>query len=135
MVDVLRLTLEEMGVEIRTSFLEVTALKRGKKGGFQALSKEETLHADAVIICCGGMAGGKLGGTQSGYDLLKSQGHTITKLFPALVQVKTDTTFVKALKGVLQMALVLVERNGKILAEKCRRNPVYGLSASVPDCF
>ena len=98
-VDVLRLALEEMGVGIRTSF-EVTALKRGKKGGFQVLSKEETLHADAVIICCGGMAGGKLGGTQSGYDLLKSQGHTITKLFPALVQVKTDTTFVKALKGV-----------------------------------
>lgn len=39
-VDVLRLALEEMGVEIRTSF-EVTALKRGKKGGFQALSKED----------------------------------------------------------------------------------------------
>lgn len=41
-VDVLRLALEEMGVEIRTSF-EVTALKRSKKGGFQVLSREETL--------------------------------------------------------------------------------------------
>ena len=76
-VDVLRLALEEMGVEIRTSF-EVTALKRSKKGGFQVLSREETLHADAVIICCGGMAGCKLGGTQCGYDLLYSQGHTFT---------------------------------------------------------
>ena len=54
MVDVLRLALEEMGVEVRTSF-EVTALKRGKKDGFQVLSKEKALHADAVIICCGGM--------------------------------------------------------------------------------
>ena len=47
MVDVLRLALEEMGVEVRTSF-EVMALKRGKKGGFQVLSKEEALHADAL---------------------------------------------------------------------------------------
>ena len=36
-VDVLRLALEEMGVEVRTSF-EVMALKRGKKGGFQVFS-------------------------------------------------------------------------------------------------
>ena len=134
MVDVLRLALEEMGVEVRTSF-EVTALKRGKKGGFQVLSKEEALHADAVIICCGGMAGAKLGGTQSGYDLLKSQGHTITKLFPALVQVKTDTTFVKALKGVRADGSVLVERNGKILAENAGEIQFTDFGISGPTVF
>ena len=133
-VDVLRLALEEMGVEVRTSF-EVTALKRGKKGGFQVLSKEEALHADAVIICCGGMAGAKLGGTQSGYDLLKSQGHTITKLFPALVQVKTDTTFVKALKGVRADGSVLVERNGKILAENAGEIQFTDFGISGPTVF
>ena len=134
MVDVLRLALEEMGVGIRTSF-EVTALKRGKKGGFQVLSKEETLHADAVIICCGGMAGGKLGGTRKRYDLLKSQGHTITKLFPALVQVKTDTTFVKALKGVRADGSVLVERNGKILAENAGEIQFTDFGISGPTVF
>lgn len=45
------------------------------------------------------MAGGKLGGTRSGYLLLQSMGHNMTKLYPALVQVKTDTTYVKALKA------------------------------------
>ena len=115
-VDVLRLALEEAGVEVRTAF-EVTGLKKGKKGGFQISSKEESLQADSVIICCGGMAGAKVGGTQSGYELLKSMGHTVTKLFPVLVQIKTDPTYVKALKGVRADGAVLVERNGKVLAE------------------
>lgn len=133
-VDVLRLAMEEMGIAVRTSF-EVTALKRGKKGGFQIFSKEEALHADAVIVCCGGMAGGKLGGTQSGYDLLQSQGHTLTKLFPALVQVKTDATFVKALKGVRADGSVLLERNGKILAENAGEIQFTDFGVSGPTVF
>lgn len=133
-VDVLRLALEEAGVTVRTS-CEVTALKRSKKGAFQVFSKEETLHADAIIICCGGMAGGKLGGTQNGYTLLQSQGHSLTKLFPALVQVKTDTTFVKALKGVRADGSVLVERNGKILAENAGEIQFTDFGISGPTIF
>ena len=77
MVDVLRLALEEMGVEIRTSF-EVTALKRGKKGGFQVLSRRRpSTPMPLSSAVAAWQAGGKLGGTQSGYDLLKSQGHTM----------------------------------------------------------
>ena len=119
MVDVLRLALEEMGAEIRTSF-EVTELKRSKKGEFRIFSKEETLRADAVIICCGGMAGSKLGGTQSGYDLLKSQ---------------ADTAFVKALKGVRADGAVLVERNGKILAENAGEIQFTDFGISGPTVF
>ena len=133
-VDVLRLALEEAGVEVRTSF-EVTALKKGKKGGFQILSSEETLQADSVIICCGGMAGGKLGGTQSGYELLKSMGHTMTKLFPVLVQIKTDATYVKALKGVRADGAVLVERNGKVLAENAGEIQFTDFGVSGPVAF
>ena len=70
------------------------------QAGFLVSSAEETLPADRVIVCCGGMAGGKLGGTRSGYELLQALGHSVTKLYPALVQIKTDNTYVKALKGV-----------------------------------
>ncbi len=133
-VDVLRLALEEAGVEVRTSF-EVTSVKKGKKGGFQVISKEETLQADSVIVCCGGMAGGKLGGTQSGYDILKSFGHTMTKLFPVLVQIKTDATYVKALKGVRADGAVLVERNGKILAENAGEIQFTDFGVSGPAIF
>ena len=133
-VDVLRLALEEKGVAVRTAF-EVTSLKKGKKGGFQITSKEETLSADSVIVCCGGMAGGKLGGTQSGYELLKSMGHTTTKLFPVLVQIKTDTTYVKALKGVRADGAVLVERAGKILAENAGEIQFTDFGVSGPAIF
>ena len=94
-VDVLRFAADAAGVTTRAGF-EVTGLKKTKKG-FTVLSAEETLPADRVIVCCGGMAGGKLGGTRSGYELLQSLGHSVTKLYPALVQIKTDNTFVKAL--------------------------------------
>ena len=97
-VDVLRFAADAAGVTTRAGF-EVTGLKKTKRG-FTVLSAEETLPADRVIVCCGGMAGGKLGGTRSGYELLQSLGHSITKLYPALVQIKTDNTYVKALKGV-----------------------------------
>ena len=133
-VDVLRLALEEAGVEIRTAF-EVTDLKKGKKGDFQVRSKEESLQADAVIVCCGGMAGAKVGGTQSGYTLLKNMGHSMTNLFPVLVQIKTDATYVKALKGVRADGAVLVERNGKILAENAGEIQFTDFGVSGPAIF
>lgn len=133
MVDVLRLALEEMGVEIRTSF-EVTALKRGKKGGFQAAFKEETLHADAVSSAVAAWQAASLAAHKA-LRPSESQGHTITKLFPALVQVKTDTTFVKALKGVRADGSVLVERNGKILAENAGEIQFTDFGISGPTVF
>ncbi|MCQ2447893.1 MAG: NAD(P)/FAD-dependent oxidoreductase [Oscillibacter sp.] len=113
-VDVLRFALEEAGVEVRTGF-EVSALK--KKGDvFRITSAEgEMLTCDRVLICCGGMAGGKLGGTQSGYELLKAQGHSATKLFPALVQIKTDNTYVRSLKGVRADAAVELRQGETVL--------------------
>lgn len=62
------------------------------------------------------MAGGKLGGTRSGYELLQSLGHSVTKLYPALVQIKTDNTFVKALKGVRANADLRLCRNRDAVA-------------------
>ena len=108
-VDVLRFAADAAGVMTRAGF-EVTGLKKTKRG-FTVLSAEETLPADRVIVCCGGMAGGKLGGTRSGYELLQSLGHSVTKLYPALVQIKTDNTFVKALKGVRANADLRLCRN------------------------
>ncbi|MBR5485173.1 MAG: NAD(P)/FAD-dependent oxidoreductase [Oscillospiraceae bacterium] len=114
-LDVLRLALDEKGVEVRTE-CEVTAIKK-EKNGFAVMLNDGMMKADKVIVCCGGMACGKLGGTQSGYELLKSMGHTMTKLYPVLVQVKTDTTFIRALKGVRADARVVVEAGGKVIAE------------------
>ena len=114
-VDVLRFAADAAGVTTRTGF-EVTGLKRTKKG-FSVSSAGETLTADRVIVCCGGMAGGKLGGTRSGYELLQSLGHSVTKLYPALVQIKTDNTYVKALKGVRATGELTLCRGRDTVAE------------------
>ena len=98
-VDVLRLALAQReNVELRAG-CEVQALRK-KRGKFEVVLPEETLTGEAVIVCAGGCAGGKLGGTELGYRLLEGMGHHRTRLCPALVQLHTDTTYVRALKGV-----------------------------------
>lgn len=125
--DVLRLTLEQRENVTIITGAEVAALHR-RKGKFYAMAGEQTFEADCVIVCAGGAAGAKLGGTDLGYRLLSSFGHTRTKLYPALVQLRTETTYVRSLKGVRCDALV---RCGK----QMRRGEVqftdYGVSGPV----
>ena len=71
-----------------------------------------------MIVAAGGLAGGKLGGTGAGYDLLRSLGHRCTKLYPALVQLRTDNTWVRACKGVRARAEVSLLQGGAVLARE-----------------
>lgn len=126
-VDVLRLHLEQRpSVRILAGY-EVSEIKKSGKRFFVSAG-EEQLRCDRVILCAGGVAGGKLGGTDSGYRLLASLGHSRSKLYPALVQVKTDPAFVRSLKGVRCEALVRfsgAERSGELQFTD------YGLSGPV----
>ena len=127
-VDVLRLALAQReNVELRAG-CEVQALRK-KRGKFEVVLPEEILTGEAVIVCAGGCAGGKLGGTELGYRLLEGMGHHRTRLCPALVQLRTDTTYVRALKGVRCDARVTYRAPG---AAEERRGEVqfteYGVS-------
>ena len=103
--DVLRLHLEQReNVTIETG-CEITLLRRSK-GVFYAQADDRTFSADRVIVCAGGAAGAKLGGTELGYRLLSGFGHKRTKLAPSLVQLRTEPGFVRALKGVRCQARV-----------------------------
>ena len=97
-VDVLRFALEKKNVRLELGY-EVTRLRRTEQG-FAVQSADQTVYCDRVIIACGGLAGTKLGGSMSGYQLLRSMGHHMTKLRPALVQLKCAWNGVSALKGV-----------------------------------
>lgn len=97
--DVLRLPLEQRKNVTIVTGAEVTNLQR-RNGEFVAVAGDAAYHADRVIVCAGGCAGGKLGGTDLGYKLLSAFGHTRTKLRPSLVQLRADTTYIRALKGV-----------------------------------
>ena len=132
-VDVLRFAAEAAGVTIRTEF-DVTSVKPSKSG-FKVCSPSESILADKVIVCCGGMAGGKLGGTRSGYELLQSLGHRVTKLYPVLVQLKTDNTWVRSLKGVRADAAVTLKRGDEVLAQSCGEVQFADYGVSGPAIF
>ena len=97
-VDVLRFGLQKDNIQLLTGF-EVTRVRKDAEG-FWVESKDGKYHCDRLIIACGGLAGTKLGGSMSGYQLLRSFGHRVTKLRPALVQVKSSWSGCVSLKGV-----------------------------------
>ena len=97
-VDVLRFALEKPNIQLLSGF-EVKKVKN-LDGGFCVESAEEEIFCDKLIIACGGLAGTKLGGSMSGYQLLRSFGHKCTKLRPTLVQLKSSWGGCASLKGV-----------------------------------
>jgi len=99
-VDALRFALDERHIEVLTSCV---VKKIEKSNDVFIVSANDEYSCRSVIIACGGIAGGKLG-NESGYTLLKSLGHLILERRPSIVQIKTELTFVKQLKGVKVMA-------------------------------
>ena len=130
-VDVLRFALDKENITLELGF-EATKLRR-RNGGFLVESGERTVYCDRVIVACGGLAGTKLGGSMSGYQLLRSMGHHMTKLRPALVQLKCGWSGVTALKGVRANCRAAVLHNGAVHCESTGELQFteYGLSGPV----
>ena len=130
-LDVLRFALEKENIEVKLGF-EVEKVKKCADG-FRVESKEETVFCDKLIIACGGLAGTKLGGTMSGYKLLRSLGHKCTKLRPTLVQLKSSWGGVAGLKGVRANCHAAILHNGQLHRESTGELQFteYGLSGPV----
>ena len=56
-------------------------------------------RARGIIICTGGCASPSQGSDGSGYKLLSSLGHTVTELYPSLVQLTSPDKQLRQLKG------------------------------------
>jgi len=130
-VDVLRFALEQDNIEVKLGF-EVEKAKK-TPNGFRVESKEETVECDRLVIACGGLAGTKLGGTMSGYKLLRSFGHKCTKLRPTLVQLKTSWGGIAGLKGVRANCRAAIYHNGQLHSQSAGEIQFteYGLSGPV----
>ena len=130
-VDVLRFALEKPNITVKLGF-EVEKVKK-TGAGFRVETKDEAVECDKLIIACGGLAGTKLGGTMSGYKLLRSLGHKCTKLRPALVQIKSSWGGVAGLKGVRANCHAAIYHNGTPHAESTGELQFteYGLSGPV----
>ena len=130
-LDVLRFALEKPNITVKLGF-EVEKIKK-TQGGFRLESREEILECDRLIVACGGLAGTKLGGTMSGYRLLRALGHKCTKLRPTLVQLKSGWSGVAALKGVRANSHAAIYRDGQLHRESTGEIQFteYGLSGPV----
>ncbi len=98
-LDVLRFQLEKLNVKIVFGFEVKEVIKSGS--GFTLISyKSEKATADKVIITTGGKASPSSGSNGSGYPILEKFGHTVTKLFPSLVQIKLKPCELLKLNGI-----------------------------------
>lgn len=132
-VDILRFALQRQSVNLRCG-CEVQSI--GKKArGFTVKTSEESFYCDKLIVACGSAAGGKLGGTNLGYQLLSSMGHTSTPLHPSLVQLKTDVTFTRSLKGVRADAGLTLKRDGVTVAQNAGEVQFTDFGISGPAVF
>ncbi len=96
-LDQLRAEMAVLGVTEQCD-TAVQSIKK-TKDGFAVCADNGNFTAKTVLICTGGVAAPQLGGCVDGYGLLTAFGHTKTPLFPSIVQLKTDVTFIKAMKG------------------------------------
>lgn len=116
-LDVLRFALELSNLTCLTA-CEVRKVQRQDAGFRLCRTDGEDIFADKVIIACGGLAGTKLGGSMSGYQILRSFGHHCTKLHPSLVQVNTEDTLIKALKGVRADCAISLLEGDRVTAHR-----------------
>ena len=114
-LDVLRYGLEHPRIEVRTGQV-VTAVKRTAEV-FTVRTETDAFTAGKLILAAGGCAGSKVGGVMDGYRLAKALGHHRTALYPSLVQLKTDPTYPRALKGVKAECGITVLRGSGTVAE------------------
>ena len=130
-VDVLRFGLRRENIRLLCGF-EVTRIRRNGTG-FSVESAGERLDCDRLIVACGGLAGTKLGGSMAGYQLLRSMGHRVTRLRPALVQLKCGWSGCASLKGVRANCHAAIVHDGAVFAESTGEVQFteYGLSGPV----
>lgn len=114
-LDVLRYALEHPNIKVLTAQV-VTAIKKSGDS-FTVKTETDTFSAPFLILAAGGGAGSKVGGVMDGYRLAKSLGHHRTALYPSLVQLKTEPTYPRALKGVKAVCGITVLRGTETAAK------------------
>ena len=98
-VDALGFEAEKLGIKIETEFYVRKIEKDGFKFKIYSEDKKK-IEAGRVILAAGGQSYPELGSNGSGFELAKELGHSVTKLSPSIVQLKTEKNQVKGLQGI-----------------------------------
>ncbi len=114
-LDCLRNECDRLNVETICSFKPISVKKENDK--FRIESNDSVIICNSLIIATGGMSYLVNSKSFGGYDILKTFGHKVSDLYPALVALKTDTP-IKSLKGLRSPAVVsLYENSEKVQTE------------------
>ncbi|MCR5150168.1 MAG: aminoacetone oxidase family FAD-binding enzyme [Clostridiales bacterium] len=108
-VDAFRFSCEKEGIKLITGTPVTSVLK--KDGRFVINGGDFT--SEYLIIAAGGCASPVHGSDGSGFEIAKSLGHSVTRLYPALVPMLSDDKELKALKGVRLTDAVLTLKGTK----------------------
>lgn len=107
-LDILRLTIEELGIEVKTSF-EVKKIEQVNSQYSLQSNRGETVLADFVVLAVGGASSPVLGSNGSGYNLIKDFKINVFKPIPGLVGLKIDANEFKSLDGIRVKCNVIIK--------------------------
>ena len=113
-VDCLRFAADDLGVlvntETRVGNIQLT------KDGYKVIAGNLSFFADNVVVAAGLLSGGEAVGCRGDIiALLKRSGFKTVPMYPAIVQLKTNTETVKQLKGIKINAAVTLSCEGNVL--------------------
>ena len=115
-VDCLRFAANDLGVDIRCS-CPVTSLTQ-VSNGFEITAGQNIINAHSVIIATGLLSGSdRVGSDGSGLKIMQNLGYKTVKTAPSIVQLKTDNTLTRKLKGIKVDARVYLLNGSKVLGE------------------
>ncbi len=115
-LDVLRNEMKTLGIELICE-CKINQIKK-QKDGILVSDGTRNFMFDKVILACGSKAAPKTGSDGSGYKLAKQLGHSLIPTVPALVQIRCDEEYLKAVAGVRAEGKVQVWNDGKCVAEE-----------------
>lgn len=109
-LDCLRFEIERLGIEVLND-TKVTSVNKKN----ECFVINDNIECRKVIVTTGGKAAPSQGSDGSGYALLKAFGHSVTHLYPGLVQltVKENLKFLKGVK--VKASVCLKSTSGKVL--------------------
>ena len=128
-LDLLRLQLKQLNVEILTETYPISILKKKKDFEITFHDNSKAFY-NRVILSCGSLAGEKKHCEYSGYDYAKAFGHRLIPLVPALVQLRCQDKDLKSIAGVRCDANIKLYINNSIAKEEFGELQLtdYGLS-------
>lgn len=96
--------------------VEEILMAEGKASGIR-LKKGVDVAADAVIVTTGGLSYPSTGSTGDGYRFARKAGHTVTKLYPSLVPLKTAEEWCRQLMGLSlhNIEIAVKDKKGKVV--------------------